>query len=105
MSDTPKQPKYYKELLQIPVWTAAISFIIGTFLFGLYKVDNHNEKILIIGFYYVSFAFFINLVVFLIMVILSFIFRNHQTEILKYASIQLTNIPIVILYLFLIFSN
>lgn len=105
MSDTAKKPEYYKELLQIPIWTAAVSFIVGTLLLGLYKVDDHNEKILIIGFYYVSFAFYINLIVFLIMVILSFIYRNHQTEILKHASIQLINIPIAILYLFLIFSN
>lgn len=103
MNDTVKQPKYYKELLQVPVWTAAISFVIGTFLFGLYKVDDHNEKILIIGFYYVVFTFLINLVVFLIMVILSFVFRNHQIEILKYASIQLINIPIVPLYTFLLY--
>ena len=105
MNDIVKQPKYYKELLQIPVWTAAVSFIIGTLLFGLHMVNIRNDGILFIGFFYVLIAIIINLIVLVIMVTLSFIYRNHQTEILKYASILLINIPIVILYLFLIFSN
>lgn len=105
MSDTAKKPKYYKELLQIPIWTAVVSFTVGTLIFGLFMVDTEGVKLLYLGFWYTLFALIINAIVFIIMVTLSFIYRNHQTEILKYASIQLINIPIVILYLFLIFSN
>ena len=36
MNDTAKQPKHYKELLQIPVWTAVVSFTVGTLIFGLF---------------------------------------------------------------------
>ena len=104
MSYNKTTPKYYNELLQLPIWTAAISFIVGTILFGFQMITNENNNLLIIGFFYVIIAFIVNLVILLIMVILSFVYRNHQSDILKYASIQLINIPIAIAYIFILFN-
>ena len=108
MSETDQQPQQFKTtgITSVPVWTALISFTIGTFLFLLQFVvaSSVKDNIWIIGLFYIIIAFIINLVVLLAMIIMSFVRKEQQKEILINTSIQLINIPIAILYLYILFK-
>lgn len=94
--------KHINSLLQVPVITALISFIIGTIFFGLFIAGN--EEMLIYGFFYVVIAAIINFVILLLLIAVSFANKKYQTIILLRTSLMLVNIPVAVLYLYLIFN-
>lgn len=105
------QPRYVLPRLltgipSVPIWTALLSFGFGTLLLLLYIVssEENQEDLLYIGLVYLLAAFIINVVVMLIMIALSFIHKNRQREILINTSVQLLNIPVAVIYFFIIFS-
>ncbi len=93
-----------KIILQIPVVATVISFVIGSVFFGLYITGNESENIFVFGFFYVIIAVIINLVILLILIALSFIHKEHQNIILLRTSLLLINIPVAVLYMFLMFE-
>lgn len=107
-----KLPKKIQVILRLPIITALISFVIGTTLFLLYwmtfdlktTVFNQDISLPIIGLFYVVIAFVFNGLLLAALIIFSFIYRHYQFTILKYAAVILINIPITILYIYLLFN-
>lgn len=91
-------------LHKVPVWAFCISFSIGTLLLLLYMAGEY-ELILIAGFLYVLFAAFINSVILLAMVAISFSHRKYQKTLLQNTSLMLLNIPIAIVYFIILTNN
>ncbi|NDI98942.1 hypothetical protein GWA97_07630 [Flavobacterium sp. LaA7.5] len=93
-------------ITSVPIWTALISFTGGTLLFLLQFAVTSAEKdnIWMIGFFYVITAFVINIVVFAIMIVMSFIRKEQQKEILINTSVQLINIPVALAYMYILFT-
>ena len=84
--------------------SALISFIIGTILLSFYLYFDKSEAVVNIGLYYVIIAFLFNTFLLLILVINGFAYGNSQLESLKTCGLILLNIPITILYLYLILT-
>lgn len=93
-----------QQILKIPFWTASISFLFGTIIMLLYLI-NEDDKLVVLGFLYVAVASVINLAILLAMVALSFIHREHQKAILENTATILINIPIAIIYFFIIIKQ
>ena len=93
---------YY--LLNIPIWIFLISFSGGTFLFLLYLAGN-NDSIFMAGVFYLAAAFIINAIAFVAMVISIFFYYDYWQIILLRAALLLVNIPIALLYLFILLGN
>lgn len=100
----PIKSKWLNKILHTPIVLTIISFTIGTVFLGLHLVDTTSLSIVIIGFYYVLLAIVVNLLFLLALIVLSFIYRKHQKEILMRTAWILINIPIVIIYMFIIFG-
>lgn len=98
------ESKWLNKILHTPIVLTIISFTIGTVFLGLHLVDTTSLSIVIIGFYYVLLAIVVNLLFLLALIVLSFIYRKHQKEILMRTAWILINIPIVIIYMFIIFG-
>ena len=92
------EQKHINNILQVPVVTTLISFIIGTVFFGLYIAGN--EEILIYGLFYVLISAMTNFVILLLLSAISFNNKKYQTIILQRTSLMLVNIPVAILYLY-----
>ena len=88
-------------------YLAVGSFIIGTILFALKFALKHDfqDYIIVIGLYYVIVAFFINFIYLIIMISSLFFTEHYHLHIIKKCLFMLTNIPIVILYYFIIISQ
>lgn len=102
-------------ILRTSIVTAAVSFIVGSVIFWLYIIEKDkpytivNEEIvstaddlLYVGAAYVVVAFLINILVLASLIICSFVYRKYQRTILKQATILLINIPVAILYIYLL---
>jgi len=92
------------QLLQLPGWIAGLSFGIGTLILLLH-LSIKDEMIIGIGMLYLVFAFFLNASVFGSLIICSFLFKEYQKQILLQAAILLINIPVAILYLYVVINN
>lgn len=90
-------------ILQLPKWIFGISFTIGTLLFLLFCVFK-NIEIALCGLIYLITATITNLMVLLIQIAFSFVYKKHQLIILKNTSILLLNIPISFLYYYIFFQ-
>jgi len=101
---TINQNSKVQQIQELPLWTAGISFVFGTILFLLYLIER-NDEIIICGFLYVVAAVVINLAILLAMVALSFIHREHQRSILLHTLVLLLNIPVAVVYLFILFNS
>lgn len=95
------------QLLKLPVWLFSGSFIIGTLLLLINILSDGEIKELsfVFGLLYLLIAGFSNASVFAALVICSYIFKEYQSKILQQACKLLVNIPIVILYAYLVFNN
>jgi hypothetical protein len=109
-------PKRIRTIVLIPIVASGISFIIGTIIFLLYYIEKNSpatnidgyiqrpgEFLIYIGAAYTFTAFVINSILLLVLAICSFIYREYRFTILKYTSLLLVNIPVVALYLYLLF--
>lgn len=73
------------------------SFGIGTLLFGLFLISK-NEKIIIIGVFYVLSALLVNVLYTLYLLILVLGTSKYHKEILKFIGLLALNIPIAFFY-------
>jgi hypothetical protein len=97
-------PLKIQELLQVPVWIFGCSLGIGTIILLLH-LTMREEIITVLGFFYILVATLINGIALVVFVTLSYVYRQHQQEILLRASILLLNIPIAIGYAYLALSD
>lgn len=111
-----QQHKRIQFILRLPLVTAAISFIIGTIIFSLYYLEKDKpftvinkeivstaEDLLYIGIAYVVLAFLVNMLVFAGLLICAFVYKKYQIPILRNTAVLLVNIPVVVLYFYLLF--
>lgn len=82
----------------------SLSFILGTSLFVLFLNNQEFDLMIQIGLLFVISALIINSV--LILAILFFAIKNHgyRKELFITAGIMLINIPIVVIYLYVLFT-
>ena len=83
---------------------ALISFIIGTLLFGCHFLDNYNDRLMIFGLFYLIFAIIINLIVFFYLIMQLVVDIENQEQNFIRILILLSNIPIALLYIHIIFN-
>ncbi|EDM43361.1 hypothetical protein SCB49_01362 [unidentified eubacterium SCB49] len=81
--------------------TAIIFFAIGTLLFILQMVTDNFSLLTIIGFYFVVAAVIINCIILLSLIVLLILNKDYP-ESLKSIGVTLANIPIALLYFYII---
>ena len=93
--------------LNLPISTkiAFISFTIGTVLFGTYFLLPRSENLLFIGLFYTLIAITTNGIIFLKLIYNWITNPTNRYSIEKQGLVLLANIPIAILYFFIIFYN
>ena len=91
-------------IIRAPAWIAGLSFVIGTLLFVFQIMNLGFSDLMIIGFVFVIIAFIINLTALGILLLLAYIHRKYREKILIHTFLLLINIPIAILYLFILFN-
>jgi lipid-A-disaccharide synthase-like uncharacterized protein len=82
-----------RNILKLPLWTAGISFALGTILLLLYLI-NKEDYVMVLGFIYIAGAFIVNLVVLFVLLILSNILAEYRRQILEATAVMLLNIPV-----------
>ena len=94
--------KTYK--LHFSTWLAILSFSIGTPLFGCYFLNTSKEVLLVPGLCYLIFSFVINLIVlFYLLMQLVVDIENQEKNFIRIL-ILISNIPITLLYMYIIFN-
>ena len=91
-------------ILNIGRIVAVLSFIIGTILFSFYLYFGRTFIPEIVGFKFILVAIVINLILLILNFVVLIINETSRYENLKTCGIILINIPIAILYLYLIIS-
>jgi hypothetical protein len=92
-------------LLAVPKWLFNISLCIGTIVFLLTLLPGTLKFMFVIGSCYIGIAVVINACVFLGLIFSSFAYSHHQKNILMSACILLGNIPIALLYMWILSSS
>ena len=90
-----------KNLNKIGIWTAIISFVVGTILLVLYYFSD-SEIVAIVSVFYIIAAGVINFVILLALLIKSRKDSENRKKYFKTAGLILINIPIVLVYLYFI---
>jgi len=93
---------YQRNTISFSTYLALGSFAIGTFLLVLHKLFPKEEYIFFIGFFYVLFAILLNSLVFLHLFYQFIIQKTERETIAIRILILLANIPIAILYFFIV---
>ena len=83
---------------------ALISFLLGTYLLVSFLLFPKVDSIVIIGLYYVGYATIINVILFVFLIIVVFIYWDYRVNILKTCGLLLLNIPIAIGYFFIVLN-
>ncbi|RZJ65068.1 MAG: hypothetical protein EOO45_17090 [Flavobacterium sp.] len=98
-------PDTILKIIRAPAWIAGMSFGIGTLLFVLQIMDLGFSDLMLIGFVFVIIALIINLTALGVLLLLAYIYSDYREKILIHTSLLLINIPIAILYLFILFNS
>ena len=88
-------------LTKLSMYMFKYSLIIGTALFLLY-IFSQNTEIIILGFVYLCIATVLNLMLFLSLLIMVLSDAKSRIENLKSMGLLIINIPIAILYFFIL---
>ena len=93
--------------LNLPISTkiAFISFTIGTLLFGTHFLIPRSDTLFVIGLYYTLTAIFVNGIMFLKLIYDWITNPTNRYSIEKQGLVLLANIPIALLYFFIISNN
>lgn len=91
-----------KDLIFFGKLIAFLSFTLGTILLSLFLYFDKSNDIGKIGFYFTLSALIINSLLFTINLIAILINKKYRIELLKTCGIMLLNIPIALLYLYII---
>tara|TARA_B110000211_G_C13892850_1_gene470363 strand:+ start:242 stop:799 length:558 start_codon:yes stop_codon:yes gene_type:complete len=81
-------------------YTAIISFIVGTLIFGLYYLTS-EMNILFVGAFYIIIAVIVNFLVLISIVIRAIKESKNRTKLLKTSGLLLLNIPVLIFYVWI----
>lgn len=89
------------------IWLAIVSFVIGTFLFLGYFLFDYPDKdrVIITGLFYTLFALIINAITFIYLLFQYFKHPVKRDLIVIEGFFLLCNIPIAILYFYIILTN
>ncbi len=90
---------YLKKTGEQSTYVAIASFLVGTALFATYKLGNESENLVIMGFFFVVIAAFINLLVLANLAILFCLKRHYRAYFAVKMLIVTANIPITFIYL------
>ena len=90
--------------LHFSTWLALISFGIGTLLFGCQLLNSSKEYLLVTGFCYLTFAAVINTIMLFYLIIQLVVDIENQEQNFIRILILLANIPIALLYIYIIFN-
>ncbi|MFA7444414.1 MAG: hypothetical protein WCY89_00570 [Flavobacteriaceae bacterium] len=77
---------------------ALLSMIIGTIILGTFFIMERSEDVAFAGLFFMVIAFWVNLLVFLILIIALVFYKNHWKYLCIRMGILLLNIPIALLY-------
>ncbi|MFC5195285.1 hypothetical protein ACFPH8_08085 [Bizionia hallyeonensis] len=83
--------------------TALISFGIGTSIFALYLYFGEPSFPIHLGFVFIIIAFIINITILTVLIGSAILNPKNRLESLKTCAIMLLNIPVVILYFYIVF--
>lgn len=100
-----KEKEYGELAARIPVWLFFISLGIGTILLIGGILFPRMDMLFIVGFFYTLTAVTINAIAFVALMYLSFVYTGHTNQIRINTMLLLLNIPIAILYMFILFSG
>ncbi|MBU3821159.1 hypothetical protein KO566_03730 [Flavobacteriaceae bacterium XHP0103] len=89
-------------LIQVSKIVALISFIIGTTLFSLFLYLGESHISVIIGAKFLIVAVLINVILFVLNLLLALVPNENRIEYLKTGGFILLNIPMAILYIYVI---
>ncbi|WP_341698184.1 hypothetical protein [Flavobacterium arundinis] len=103
MYDT-STPYLVKTMAEIAVWIFCISFGIGTLLLLTYIIDGYGNDYMFAGFLYVVAATFVNTIALCVLLIHAYIYYEYRRSLLKWAALLLANVPIAILYMYIVFE-
>ena len=90
-----------------PIWLALSSFLLGTFLFiGYFLFDGYDrDNVLISGLSYTLFAIVVNFITLIYLIYQYFMHPVKRELIMVEVFFLLANIPIAILYFYLVLTN
>ncbi len=95
----------YTSTGKFSTYLAGVSFVIGSLLLAIHLAFPQNIDILILGFYYVLFAFLFNFTMLLSLFGQLITIPLERENILIRILILLSNIPIALLYLNIVFHK
>ena len=102
MNKNPLYPKSFKGDYSTEL--AIGTFIIGTLLFLLYYVFPYKTELIMTGIFYIFFSFLINGIMLLYLLYCLIVLPNLREYITIKILILVSNIPIAILYLYIIIN-
>lgn len=79
------------------------SFAIGTLFFAMQLIQP-EVKLVGFGIEFIGYAFLINIIFFIALIVCSALYRLHQKALLQTAGMLLLNIPVALIYLFILLS-
>ncbi|WP_452227917.1 MULTISPECIES: hypothetical protein [unclassified Lacinutrix] len=91
-----------KNLILTGKITAASSFIIGSILLAIYLYFENPNHLETTGITFIVIAFWVNLILWIILVISAILKPEYRVEILKTCGIMLLNIPVTFGYFLLV---
>lgn len=83
---------------------ALLSFVIGTTLLSLYLYFGESFIPLKLGIGFVLMAIVVNIIIFTVVLGSAILTKQHRSDAIKTCGIMLLNIPIAIVYFFIIIS-
>jgi hypothetical protein len=98
-------PYKVRQLLELPLWTFWISFGIASLLLAFYLTGSSTDAIGRIGFWVIILTLLCNAIIAIVIITCSFAYPVHQAMILQRGTIILLNIPIALLYFFIMIAN
>ena len=90
---------------KLSIRIALFTFSIGTILFASYFLLKNNDLLIIIGIYYILFAFVVNGFILLNLIYQFFIKPNEKHSIIIQILFIMGNIPIAIIYFYLVLNS
>lgn len=100
-----KEKEHGEIAARVPVWLFFISLGIGTVLLIGGVLFPGIDLLFMIGFFYTLTAVTINAIAFVALMFLSFVYTCHANQIRINTMLLLVNIPIAILYIYILFSG
>ncbi len=83
---------------------AIISFVLGTFLLFSFLLFPKDDSITLAGLYYVGYASLSNAILFLVLIITAFAYWDYRKMVFKTCCLLFLNIPIAIVYFFIVIN-